>query len=180
VFLDRDGVLNQKMPEDQYVIRWDNFHPLPGVAEAIRILNDAGVRVVVVSNQRGIALELYTSEDVTAIHNAFQQFLQAGGAHVDAFYFCPHDRGVCLCRKPLPGMFDQAVADFPAIDVQSSLMIGDSKSDIEFGKRLGMTTAFIDANRQEREDDSKAARELADLVYPSLFDCVTSLRTGAR
>jgi D-glycero-D-manno-heptose 1,7-bisphosphate phosphatase len=178
VFLDRDGVLNVKMPEGHYVMRWDEFHALPGAAAAIRMLNDLGVRVIVVSNQRGIALGLYTAEDVKAIHSAFQGFLLSQGAHVDAFYFCPHNRGECLCRKPLTGMFDEAMAEFPTIDAQTSLMVGDSRSDMEFGRRLGMKTAFIDSQSDDRESDAKEARQLADFCFTSLYECICELRTA--
>ena len=86
VFLDRDGVLNEKMPEGTYVTSWDDFHILPGVPEAIARLNRAGLRVIVVSNQRGIALGLYSAADVEAIHLAFQRLLNSQGAHIDAFF----------------------------------------------------------------------------------------------
>jgi len=137
VFLDRDGVLNEKMPEGCYVTRWEEFQILAGVPEAIARLNRAGLRVIVVSNQRGVALGLYALADVEAIHATFLRELQSRGAQVDAFYFCPHDKRSCTCRKPLPGMFEQAVAQFPQIEAASSVMIGDSLSDMEFGRRLG-------------------------------------------
>ena len=105
VFLDRDGVINKKMPEGRYVTRWEEFELLPGVVEAIDRLNRARIRVLVVSNQRGIAKELYSAEDLRAIHEKFQAELAACGAHIDGFYFCPHDKNACDCRKPLPGMF---------------------------------------------------------------------------
>ncbi len=126
VFLDRDGVLNEKMPEGQYVTRWAEFHVLAGVPDAVRRLNDAGMRVIVVSNQRGIARGLYTLADVEAIQSAFQHQLNAHGAHIDAFFICPHDIDQCNCRKPLPGLFEQAVAQFPEITAATSVMIGDS------------------------------------------------------
>jgi D-glycero-D-manno-heptose 1,7-bisphosphate phosphatase len=175
VFLDRDGVLNRKMPEGRYVTSWSEFQPLPGVPQAISRLNRAGVRVTVVSNQRGIALGLYTADDVRAIHSAFQSFLKAHGAAMDGFYFCPHDAQQCNCRKPLSGLFDQARTDFPEIDAVSSLMIGDSLSDIEFGHRLGMMTVYIEGDSQQRKHGSEAARELADLRFSSLGDAVDAL-----
>src|SRR5579862_9031850 len=94
VFLDRDGVLNRKLPEGEYVSAWEHFDLLPGVAEAIGKLKFAGLRVLVVSNQRGIALGLYRAEDVDRIHAQLQKELEAQGAQIDGFYFCPHDKGV--------------------------------------------------------------------------------------
>jgi D-glycero-D-manno-heptose 1,7-bisphosphate phosphatase len=175
VFLDRDGVLNEKMPEGSFVTSWSEFRLLPCVAEAIGRLNCAGLRVVVVSNQRGIALGLYTTEDVRAIHDAFQQLLNANGAHVDGFYFCPHDIDQCNCRKPLPALFEQAVAEFPNITPETSVMIGDSLSDIEFGRRLGMQTIFIEGNPKHRKPGTQAACELACLRFPSLDKAVKTL-----
>jgi D-glycero-D-manno-heptose 1,7-bisphosphate phosphatase len=175
VFLDRDGVLNEKMPEGCYITSWDEFHVLPGVPEAIARLNRAGLRVVVVSNQRGIALGLYTAADVEAIHSAFQRLLNSQGAHVDAFFVCPHNRGQCDCRKPLPGLFHQAAARFPGISATTSVMIGDSVSDIEFGCRLGMKTIFIDGKSEARKPGDESARESADLRFPSLSDAVNAL-----
>jgi D-glycero-D-manno-heptose 1,7-bisphosphate phosphatase len=175
IFLDRDGVLNEKMPEGSYVRSAAEFHPLPGVAEAIGRLNRAGKRVLVVSNQRGIALGLYTVADVEAIHSVLQSWLESHGAHVDGFYFCPHDKGQCNCRKPLAGMFHQAVADFPEITAASSAMIGDSLSDIEFGRRMGMLTVFIAGGAEQRKTGADAALELADLHCGSLLEAVDAL-----
>lgn len=179
VFLDRDGVLNEKMPEGRYVTRWDDFKVLPGVAEAISMLNRAGIPVIVVSNQRGIALGLYSEEDVRAIHASFQGLLEARNAHVDGFYFCPHghdrNKAQCNCRKPLPGMFEQAVADFPSITAAGSVMIGDSISDIEFGRRLGMKTVFLTGDAEHQKPGAEMAKDLASFVYPSLYAAVAGL-----
>jgi D-glycero-D-manno-heptose 1,7-bisphosphate phosphatase len=175
VFLDRDGVLNKKMPEGRYVTAWDEFRILPGVPEAIRRLNQAGLRVVVISNQRGVALGLYTVADVDAIHAEFQSVLKSYGAHVDGFYFCPHDEVGCNCRKPQTGLFDQAVASFPTITAATSVMVGDSLSDIQFGDRLGMLTIFIDGNPEHQKPGVEAAARLADMRFPSLSEAVEAL-----
>jgi D-glycero-D-manno-heptose 1,7-bisphosphate phosphatase len=178
VFLDRDGVLNEKMPEGRYVISWDDFHLLPGTADAIARLNRAGLRVVVVSNQRGIALGLYTADDVHVIHARFQHLLKSHDAHVDAFYFCPHDKRTCDCRKPKSGMFDQAISQFPDVTASESVMIGDSLSDIEFGRNLGMRTIFIEGDPGCRKPGGEAAGEMADARCSSLADAVNILIVG--
>lgn len=175
VFLDRDGVLNEKMPEGHYVTSPAAFHILPGVPEAIARLNQAGLRIVVVSNQRGIALGLYTASDVDAIHTALQQTLSSHGAHIDAFFLCPHDRDQCNCRKPLPGLFEQATAQFPTITAATSVMIGDSLVDIEFARRLGMTAILIDDNSPQSRPGIESAREQADLCFSSLPEAVSVL-----
>ena len=175
IFLDRDGVLNEKMPEGRYVASWAEFRLLPGVPEAIGRLNRAGLRVIVVSNQRGVALGLYSAADVAAIHANLQKLLGEQGAHVDAFYFCPHDKAQCNCRKPLPGMFEQAQRDFPDITPETSLMVGDSLSDIEFGRRLGMRTVFVEGDPEHRKGGAEQAAELADGRFGSLQEAVECL-----
>jgi D-glycero-D-manno-heptose 1,7-bisphosphate phosphatase len=148
---------------------------LPGVAKAIVALKQAGKRVIVVTNQRGVALGRYTAEDVRTIHERLQQLLAGHGAQVDAFYFCPHDKKQCQCRKPLPGMFEQARAEFPQITAESSVMVGDSLSDIEFGQGVGMRTIFIQGDTEHRKPGWERGAELADLVAADLPDAVRQI-----
>ena len=175
VFLDRDGVLNEKAPEGQYVSHWRDFRVLDGVPEAVALLNRAGKRVIVVTNQRGVALGLYTVADVQALHAKFAQLLEQQNARIDAFYICPHDRGECTCRKPLPGLFEQAIADFPEISAAESVMVGDSLVDIEFGRQLGMKTIFVVGPAQNQPPGAERAAGLADLKCPSLVEAVKAL-----
>ena len=163
------------MPEGQYVRSVRELRVLAGVPQAIAQLNRAGLRTVVVSNQRGIALGLYTPADVDAIHAALQKSLAAQGGRIDGFFVCPHDEGACNCRKPLGGLFDQAVAQFPDIDAKSSAMIGDSLSDIEFGRRLGMLTVFLEGDRERRKPGAARASDLADRHFQSLPEAVHAL-----
>ncbi len=178
VFLDRDGVLNEKVPEGQYVSQWEDFRVLDGVPEAVAKLNRAGMRVIVVTNQRGVALGLYTVADLQALHTAFARFLARHGARIDAFYACPHDRGECNCRKPLSGLFEQAVVDFPDVSAAKSVMIGDSLVDIEFGRRLGMKTVLV-MGTENRAPGSETAAELADLQCSSLLEAVETILSFA-
>ncbi|WP_233581495.1 HAD-IIIA family hydrolase [Acidipila sp. EB88] len=168
VFLDRDGVLNRKAPEGEYVSRWDLFHPLPGIEEALHRLNVAGIAVYVVTNQRGVALGLYTTRDVEHLHARLQEDLRAHDARVDGFFYCPHDKGVCDCRKPKTGLFEQARALHPEIDYATSLMVGDSVSDIEAGQRAGMRTIFIEGEPERQKPGADRGRTLADAVSTSL------------
>ncbi len=115
--------------------------------------------MIVVSNQRGIALGLYAAADVEAIHARLQDELKLRGAHIDAFYFCPHDKDGCDCRKPLPGMFFAAQRAFPEIEAATSAMIGDSAVDVEFGRRRGMRTIFIDGDPARQKPGTQAAGE---------------------
>jgi D-glycero-D-manno-heptose 1,7-bisphosphate phosphatase len=172
VFLDRDGVLNRKMPEGAYVRDWAQFHWLPGALDAVGRMNRAGLTVILVSNQRGIALGLYTTEELELIHANMQSQLARHGARLDAIYYCPHDQGECHCRKPETGLFEQAWQRFPQANAKNSLVIGDSLSDIEAGHRLGMKTIFIDGEADRQKPGATVAAELADDVAGSLLEAV--------
>ncbi|WP_239462006.1 D-glycero-alpha-D-manno-heptose-1,7-bisphosphate 7-phosphatase [Occallatibacter savannae] len=175
VFLDRDGVINKKMPERQYVRTIDEFQLLPGVAEAIAQMNRAGMRVIVLSNQRGIALGLYSAAAVDAIHQHLQSELRRSQARIDAFFYCPHDKSSCNCRKPLPGLYEQARKQFPDLSPETSVMVGDSLSDIEFGSALGMRTVWIAGPEQNRKRGWETAAKAADLSFASLPQAVEEL-----
>ncbi|MFP5228285.1 MAG: D-glycero-alpha-D-manno-heptose-1,7-bisphosphate 7-phosphatase, partial [Acidobacteriota bacterium] len=172
VFLDRDGVINRKAAEGKYIARWSEMEILAGVEEAIAALNRSGRRVIVVSNQRGIALGLYAGADVDATHAKLQEHLARSGAHIDAFYFCPHDEGECDCRKPGTGMFLQAFRDFPDANPANSLMIGDSLSDIEAAQALGMRSIFVEGDHATRKPGAEQAVRWANAVAGSLADAL--------
>jgi D-glycero-D-manno-heptose 1,7-bisphosphate phosphatase len=171
VFLDRDGVLNSKFADVGYISRWEQMNILPGVEQAIAQLNASGRTVIVVTNQRGIAKGLCSEAGLLELHNRLRDHLVAHGAHLDAIYYCPHDDGECNCRKPLPGMFEQAFRDFPGADAQNSLMIGDSLADIEAGARLGMRTVLI-TDRANLTPELLRAAGLATATAASLLACV--------
>ena len=163
VFLDRDGVINVKAPEGDYIKSWSEFHFLPGAIEAIRLLNDHNWHVVIITNQRGIARQLMTMHDLNRIHFFLEEELQNRGAHVDGIYVCPHEKGTCHCRKPDIVLFMQAEQDFP-VDKSKSWMIGDSQSDIEAGRNYGIRTiSVVNLN------------PLADKQFPNLLSAVNFL-----
>jgi D-glycero-D-manno-heptose 1,7-bisphosphate phosphatase len=132
VFIDRDGTINV---EKDYLYLIDDFEFIPGASEAIRLLNEAGFLVIIVTNQSGVARGYYTEEDVHQLHRHIDAELALSGARVDAWYYCPHHpsgRGSyslpCRCRKPLPGMLLEAAKLFD-IDLEASIMIGDKMED---------------------------------------------------
>ena len=133
VLLDRDGTLCAPAGDARYV-RPHEARLLPGAAEAVRALNDAGVPVVVVTNQRGVALGRMTLDDVDRV-NARMAHLPIAGVFV-----CPHERGSCDCRKPGTGLFEQARAAFPEIEFARSVVIGDAESDMLAGRAIGSRT----------------------------------------
>jgi D-glycero-D-manno-heptose 1,7-bisphosphate phosphatase len=161
LFLDRDGVINKRIPDD-YVKNWSQFEFLPGVKEALRLFTEAGIRLIIVTNQRGISLGRMTGEDLTEVHQQMQSEIEAIGGKITAIYHCPHNHGECECRKPQIGMFLQARRDFPEIDFAKSVMIGDSASDMEAGIRAGCRTFFITT-------ESKASGDVTDGDAPSLL-----------
>src|ERR1700744_6334022 len=126
IFLDRDGVLNRKLPEGAYVSTWEQFQWLPGAVEAVARMTRAGCTVLVVTNQRGIALGALTVAQLELIHDKMRAGLERQGARVDGIYYCPHDRGQCHCRKPDIGLFEQALRQFPQANADNSVVIGDS------------------------------------------------------
>jgi D-glycero-D-manno-heptose 1,7-bisphosphate phosphatase len=172
VFLDRDGVLNRQPPEGRFVTCAEELELLPGVEDAVAALNRSGRKVIVVTNQRGIALGLYSHDDLARMHAQLRERLAARGAHLDGIYVCPHDEGQCNCRKPLTGLFEQAFLDFPAARPENSLMAGDSLCDIEAGLRLGMKTVFIAGNGETSATEADRARTLAQLSVASLPELV--------
>src|SRR5882724_85140 len=162
-FLDRDGVINRKAPEGQYVTRWEEMEFLPGSFEAVRLLNAAGFLVVVITNQRCVAKGLITPQELESLHARMRLEFQAAGAIIDAVYYCPHDyQPPCDCRKPQPGMLLDAAREHN-IQLNSSWMIGDSEHDVQAGRTAGCNTALVVADGQ-----SNQAR--ADIVATSLLD----------
>lgn len=128
VFLDRDGVINEKAPPHDYIRSWSQFRFLPGIVDWIRIFNALDYLVIVVTNQRGIARGLMTRESVDDIHDKMVRELERAGARIDDVFVCPHEENTCDCRKPRPGLVKRAAAKWD-IDVARSLMIGDSDAD---------------------------------------------------
>jgi D-glycero-D-manno-heptose 1,7-bisphosphate phosphatase len=141
-FLDRDGVLNV---DHGYTHRLEQLEWIDGAPEAVRLLNKAGYYVLVVTNQSGIARGYYTEDAVKAFHAHMQKDLASHGAHVDAFYFCPHHpEGTiealairCQCRKPAAGMLEQAASERP-IDRSASFLVGDKDEDMSAAKTFGI------------------------------------------
>jgi D-glycero-D-manno-heptose 1,7-bisphosphate phosphatase len=145
LFLDRDGVINVKAPDGEYVRTRGDFRLIPGAVEAVADVTRAApdVPIVVVTNQRGVARGLIDPVELDAIHEALLAAVVAGGGRIDAIYVCPHEAGSCGCRKPSAGLFLAARRDIPDIDFARSVVVGDSLSDLEPGARLGCRTLLV-------------------------------------
>jgi D,D-heptose 1,7-bisphosphate phosphatase len=155
VFLDRDGVINELIYHQEAGIidspfKVEQFRLLPGVAEAIRLLNQKGFLVLVVSNQPGVAKNHFTVETLRAMDEKMKRELGAQGAHLDGVYYCLHHpdgenaeyRANCPCRKPKPGLLHQAARDF-GLDLGQCYMVGDNLTDIKAGRNAGTKTLLI-------------------------------------
>ena len=134
VFLDRDGTINEQMG---YINHLSRFKLLPQAVPAIRRLNEAGVKVVVVTNQSGAARGYFPASLVDEVHAHLKQLLSAGGAHLDGIYTCLHGPADgCACRKPRPTLLQQAARDLD-LDLSRSYLVGDRYSDIQTAANAG-------------------------------------------
>lgn len=167
LFLDRDGVINKRL-ENDYVKHWMEFEFEKDVLTSFKKLNDHFSTIVVVTNQQGIAKGLYTKEDLELIHNNMLYELKYHKGIVDKVYYSPYLASENHeTRKPNIGMALQAKKDLPQIDFKKSLMVGDSMSDMEFGRTAGMRTVFIS---NKKTDDPKI-----DVQFGSLAEFIQAL-----
>lgn len=172
-FVDRDGVINE---ERAFVHRPEDFVFLPGATGALRLLQEAGYRLVVVTNQSGIARGLYTEADYLALTAHMRSDLKASGIHLDAVQYCPHlpdapvarYRMECECRKPKPGMLLEAIEALD-IDPPASLLVGDRLSDVQAARAARVGRCYLVRSGYELPAE---AVEQADGVYDDLLACV--------
>jgi len=145
VFLDRDGTINE---EREYLYRIEECRFLPGVKDAVKLLNAAGYLVVVVTNQSGVARGYYSENDLEKLHQFMEKEFADSGARIDGWYYCPHHPGFpaesapCDCRKPLPGMLLAAAVEL-GIELSSSWMVGDKNADMEAGLAAGCRSILV-------------------------------------
>jgi D,D-heptose 1,7-bisphosphate phosphatase len=161
VFIDRDNTICQDVP---YCSRPEDLELLPRVTDGIRLLNEHGFKVVVITNQSGVARGYFTEDMLSRIHRKMQGDLAERGASVDAIYYCPHHPdNNCDCRKPKPTMLFQAARDLD-IDLRKSYVIGDSDMDTKMGREAGCFTIRINTSLEGVTKES-----FADFVCPDLY-----------
>jgi len=171
LFLDRDGVINKRLPGD-YVKRWEEFEFLPGVLDAMPFFAHRFGKIIVVTNQQGIAKGIYSADELNEIHKKMLAQINARGGRIDLVLFSPHlAADNHPSRKPGIGMALDAKHAFPKIDFARSLMAGDSISDLEFGRAAGMRTAHIATEHKLMPGQSS----LADIEVRSLFELAQKL-----
>lgn len=147
VFIDRDGTINEEV---QYLANLQDFKLVPGVGEAIKLLNEDEFKVIVVTNQAGVARGYFGEDKIKEIHQEMRRQLREKGAYLDGIYYCPHHptEGVgkykknCWCRKPNPGMVEKAAKDFN-LDLGKSYVIGDQLIDVKLGNNAGCKTVLV-------------------------------------
>jgi histidinol-phosphate phosphatase family protein len=164
LFLDRDGVINHEKIND-YIHTWSEFRFYDGVLEAMGIFSKKFKHIVIVTNQRGIGKGVTKEDDLLYLHKQMKATVEANGGRIDAIYYCKDIDSSSLCRKPNIGMGTQAVKDIPTINLAKALMIGNSLSDMQFGKNLGISTIFLPTTRPE----VNIKDENIDTVFPSLI-----------
>lgn len=143
IFLDRDGVIIRKAPDGEYIINADEMEFLPGSPEAIAELSRSGFKVIVVTNQRGVATGKIKLADLEDIHDRVKQIVASLGGDVCDIYYCPHDVSEgCTCRKPKAGMLLRAAEKYQ-LPLSECWMVGDTPTDITAGKSAGCKTALI-------------------------------------
>jgi histidinol-phosphate phosphatase family protein len=170
LFLDRDGVINKKLDND-YVKHWIEFEFIEGSIDALKFLKNLFGTIVVVTNQQGIGKRLYRTEDLELIHKNMIYEIAFHGGHIDKVYFSPYLKEENHpTRKPGIGMALQAKEDFPQINFSKSLIIGDSMSDMEFGRKAGMRTIFI--------SEAITESSLIDFTFVSLNEFVIALQNS--
>jgi len=170
LFLDRDGVISRRIM-DGYVTRWEDFRFIDGALEAIARLSKIFGCIIIVSNQQGIGKGMMSAENLEMIDENMKQEIRLAGGRIDASYYSPYLAAENHPdRKPGTGMAIKAKADFPVIDFSRSVMVGDTVSDMEFGKKLGMITVMI----YKDEKELKSA-EQADFQFCSLLDFLNSI-----
>lgn len=169
LFLDRDGVINHEKKDD-YIHTWEEFEFYEGVKDALKIFNEKFGRIILVTNQRGIAKGITKEENLEIIHKNMLQEIEKHGGRIDRIYFCPDMESPN--RKPNHGMGLQAIKDFPEIDPSKSIMIGNTLSDMAFGRNLGVAiNIFLPTTRKEVDHNEPQI----DLVFPDLISAANAL-----
>ncbi|TDX02303.1 D-glycero-alpha-D-manno-heptose-1,7-bisphosphate 7-phosphatase [Dinghuibacter silviterrae] len=173
LFLDRDGVINVEKPMD-YVRTWEEFQFNAGVLEAFRIFKGHFGHLFVVTNQRGVGKGLMTEEDLLDIHERMTAKVVLAGGHIDHIYYAPDLNDDSPRRKPGPLMGQEAIRDFAGVDPRRSLMVGNTFSDMEFGRNIGALTVFLPTTREE----PPMPHPLVDFIFPDLLAFARAINAG--
>ncbi len=181
VFLDRDGTINEDV---NFLSSPEQLILIDGSAEAIREINELGLKVIVFTNQSGIARGYFTEDDLHKIHKRLDELLALQGAKIDAYYYCPHHptegnweyKVECECRKPKDGMLQQAARE-EGIDLKKSFVVGDRCVDVQAGKTAGATTILVLTGYGQKEyENCKDEKFEPDFVARNLREAVEIIK----
>ncbi len=156
IFLDRDGIINKKAPEHQYITKWDEFVFLPDIFEVLIHLSKLNYKFIIISNQQGIGKGILTYKDLDNIHEKMVSVLCEKDIFIEKIYCCPHlVSDNCNCRKPKIGLIEKAIQELNyEIDFNNSYMIGDSESDIIAGERIGLKTVLVNESLNKKKSEA--------------------------
>lgn len=170
LFLDRDGVINKRI-FGGYVVSTDEFEFLPGVLKSLTRLSKIFNRIIIVTNQQGVGKGLMTEQQLNIVHSYMTSKISHNGGRIDGIYYCTDlaDKEN-NCRKPNNALAKRALIDFPDIDFNKSIMVGDSLSDIKFGMNSGMKTVFVTSSEINDE-----AIQLADMAVKDLEELTNQI-----
>lgn len=149
LFLDRDGVINNRI-WGGYVTKPDEYEFLPGVLDSIAFFSSVFGKIIIVTNQQGVGKGIMTEENLATVHRYMIDEIYNAGGKIDGIYYCSDLAEIKdSCRKPSIKMAQNAVSDFPEIELTKSIMVGDSQTDIEFGRNAGMNTILVKHNNKD-------------------------------
>jgi len=174
VFMDRDGVINKDpggWTKYNYVTNWEEFHFIPGAPAALKILNEKGIKVIVISNQAGVNKGYFSKEDLEALNKKMLDVVKKRGGSIGEVYYCVHtEEEMCDCRKPNTANLEKA-AKAHGIDLKDTFFIGDTRLDVAAGKKAGCKTILVLSGKATREE-AGGWEEKPDHVFGDLLEAV--------
>ncbi|MFH2068575.1 MAG: HAD family hydrolase [Candidatus Omnitrophota bacterium] len=170
VFLDRDGVICRYFAHD-YTKSWEEFQFLPGAREALKLLNQAGATVIIISNQSGVNKGIYSAENLKEIDRRMTEAVAVSGGRIDASFYCPHTPAeACLCRKPGTGLVTKAISELRLnLEKSAAYFVGDSGTDIITGHQFGMVTILVLSGQTVLAKETEGWKIKPDHISPDLI-----------
>lgn len=169
IILDRDGTINV---EKNYVFKISDFEFIKNTFEAIKIFNDLGYKVIIITNQSGIGRGYFTKHDLCKLNEYILKIAKSNECKIDEFYYCPHYNIECNCRKPKLGLYEKAIEDFN-IDVKNSWAVGDKTTDLIGPNKLNMKTVLVLTGYGKSEKPLSNTK-----VFENLYDFAVNLKKG--
>jgi len=177
IFIDRDGTINVNV---EYLDNPEDFQMYPGVGEGIKLLKDSGYKIIIITNQSGLARGYFSEETLDKIHERMKKELYEKGATIDGIYICPHHPDEnCDCRKPKTGLLEKAITDFN-IDPEKSYFIGDRMLDVEAGHKIGAKTALVPEDKEKVSIEMKESDIIPDIICENFYSVAQLITNKAK